>query len=220
MLYKANPGEDSPAPLQGEPHPEDTARAVEAIRDLICREEGLTPTPRATAPAAPAPAPQTARAKRSETAKTEAPKTRQKAEEPAPRAAKPRKPAPSFQPDWRISGAILLLAVMLWRPWLLPALIMLTIAICAIIYFSLGPDRVADIAARWHARLQRRNPDRAARVRALANRVSARLERWARVLPARWTEGLYFPVFESATDDDALPDPFARLMPQERLFVK
>ena len=213
MLYKANPGEDSPAPLQGEPHPEDTARAVEAIRDLICREEGLTPTPRAAAPAAP----KTARTERSETPEAKTPKAHPKADEPTPRAAQPRKPAPSFQPDWRISGAIFVLAVMLWRPWLLPGLMMLTIAICAIIYFSLGPDRVGDIAARWHARLQRRNPDRAARVRALANRVSARLERWARVLPARWTEGLYFPVFDSATDDDALPDPFARLMPQERL---
>lgn len=199
MLYKANPEEGSPAPLEGEAHPEDTARAVDAIRDLICREEGMAPAPQAPA-AQPAP-------KRRRT-------TRVRTEQVPNR----KKRGQGFQPDFRLSMAILVLAIFIWKPLLLPSLTILLITLVAIVYFSIGPDAIADRVALWHYRMHRRNPDRAARWRARANRISARLERWANRLPQRWTEGLYFPSFEWEDETkQTASDPFERLVPQERL---
>ena len=204
MLYKANPEEGSPAPLEGEAHPEDTARAIEAIRDLIYREEGMAEVGMEAEQETPVAKP----------ASTHRPKSCVRTEQ-AP-ALKQR--GKGFQPDFRLSMTILVLAIFIWKPLLLPGLTLLLIALVAIVYFTVGPDAIADRVAPWHYQMHRRNPDRAARWRARANRVSARLERWAKRLPRRWTDGLYFPSFEWEDEtNQTASDPFERLVPQERL---
>lgn len=111
-----------------------------------------------------------------------------------------------------------MLASTLWKPWLLPGLAVGLVVLSVIIYRALGAERVAGWIAGWHARVEARNPARAAAHRARANRLSARLERGAGYLPDRWTQGLYFPTFEAQRDaEEAARDPFARLVPQERL---
>ncbi len=221
MLYKANPSDGTPAPLEGQPHPEDTAHAVEAIRDLICREEGLEPATRE--PQIPAQAEPREPTRRRGLIRRRAPKpaasvARKQPAKSDKQPVKADKQRVSFQPDWRISLAILLIATFIWNPWFLPTLALLIIATGAIVNFTLGPDRVNELAGRWYLKLQRRNPQRAARLRARANRTSALLERWAGYLPSRWTEGLYFPTFDAVPENDATGnDPFARLVPQERI---
>ncbi|MEX0284758.1 MAG: hypothetical protein AB3N23_09115 [Paracoccaceae bacterium] len=216
MLYKANPTEGSPAPLEGEAHPEDTAHAVAAIRDLLNQEQNETPVERAVPEAKPT----VARLKRHvetinepiiepSNALIERPDT--------PETTKTTRKT-GFQPSWRLSLVIFTMAAMIWNPWMLPIFALFMVSVGAITYFSLGPDRVHDGIARWHRRVERRNPKRAGQVRDWANRMSARLERWAGWLPARWTEGLHFPTFEEERDRfEAERDPFARLVPQERL---
>ena len=204
MFYKANPEDGSPAPLAGEAHPEDTACAIEAIRDLIYREEVLEDGGMEAERETPVAKPASTHRRKSYVRTDQGPARKQRGK--------------GFQPDFRLSMTILVLAIFIWKPLLLPGLTLLLIALVAIVYFTVGPDAIADRVALWHYRIHRRNPDRAARWRARANRVSARLERWAKRLPRRWTDGLYFPSFEWEDEtNQTAADPFERLVPQERL---
>lgn len=232
MLYKANTSNDGPAMIEGEAHPEDTARAVDAIRNLICREEGIDPDlypetggqPRPMTRPEPArggvarilpdPAPENTPAS---ALRTPAPAQRRASAAKQP-ATPAREPAQSggFRPSWKLSGAIFAVATMLWRPWLIPSLVLLTLAVAAILWLSIGPDRASQGIAAWHARMARRNPARAETLRRFAARCSLRAERIASHLPDRWTRGLYFPDFEADTGADT-SNPFERLVPQHRL---
>lgn len=228
MLYRANPTKGSLTLIEGQAHPEDTAHSVEAIRNLIRSEKNIAPQPPLAAitpdPAEavvpdPAPAPEQVAPDPAPTPRNSYYKTSQTLEPDvsAPPASNSEKPARQrgFQPSWRLSGIILVLAIFVWNPWVLPSLTLLLLAITAILYFSLGPDRVGAGIARWHARLHRRNPDRAEALRKRAATWSARLERRAALLPAGWTDGLYFPSFEpDETPSDMTCDPFDRLAPR------
>ena len=123
-----------------------------------------------------------------------------------------------FQPGWRVLAVILVLASTIWKPWLLPALSLGLIMISVTIYLSYGPERLTAGITAWHGKVQARNPTRAALHRARANQISARLERIAGYLPDRWTRRLHFPIFEAKRSaEETTKNPFARLVPQERL---
>lgn len=204
MLYKANPQEGDSAPLEGKAYPEDNSHSIEAIRDLICREEGVAEIGMEAKQETSVAKPASTHRRKSCVRTDQGPARKQRGK--------------GFQPDFRLSMTILVLAIFIWKPLLLPGLTLLLIALVAIVYFTVGPDAIADRIALWHYRIHRRNPDRAARWRARANRVSARLERWAKRLPRRWTDGLYFPSFEWEDEtNQTASGPFERLVPQERL---
>ena len=88
--------------------------------------------------------------------------------------------------------------------------------ITLIIYFSLGPDRVDASVAAWHARLRRRDFDKAEDIRRRAAFWSKRISAIVGRLPEKWTTGLYLPDFEEAPElpEKMKKDPFDRLAPQ------
>ncbi len=111
-----------------------------------------------------------------------------------------------FQPSWRLSALLLLAAVVIAWPWLIPGGVALVALTLVITWLTLGPDRASELAAGGYARFARRFPERAAAITAAARRIAA----W---LPERWTGG----VAGAGTDADPetqaklARDPFDRL---------
>lgn len=240
MYYKPQTRHSSAEPLTGQEHPEDTAHAVAAIRALFAEEGQRRTGPISPAPISPAiapepeavPAPVAAPAAQV----TLAPVQTQIVPEPEDiwpyevlddeHAAGPeaqddlsQPAAPSrFSPDWRLSAGIFALALVLFHPLALPLALAFAVLALVMVYARLGSERINAALLRRYADLQDTDPARAAKMRRTGNRWAARLDRWTARLPAHWTQNLYFPVFDSARPDDiAANDPFARLMPQERL---
>ncbi|PIE09149.1 MAG: hypothetical protein CSA73_00010 [Rhodobacterales bacterium] len=114
--------------------------------------------------------------------------------------------------------ATLAVIVVLW-PLVVLGAVLLAVALAAVAWFSLGPDRVYEMILDGYWRLHARNPDRAEALRARAAGLSARLTRLLERLPDRWTQGLYLPSFEEprsdVCEDDS--DPFERLVSQRDL---
>jgi hypothetical protein len=127
-------------------------------------------------------------------------------------------PIRSYQPTRLHQALVLIALVFVLSPWLIPIAMLLTLSIAAIIYFSLGPDRVAELVVAGHERLSRHNPDLAERARLRAVAWSARLVRLVHFLPARWVQGLYLPDFENPVQahEKMQVDPFERLAAQVR----
>ena len=118
----------------------------------------------------------------------------------------------------RLSLALLVLIVFL-RPLAVLGMALVALMVGLITYFSLGPDRVAEMVVAWYRRKKEADPERAEEIRARAARVSQRLGKIVDRLPERWTQGLYLPDFE---ENKPLPecltgDPFDRLIPQREL---
>ncbi|MCJ7874994.1 hypothetical protein [Phaeobacter sp. J2-8] len=113
-----------------------------------------------------------------------------------------------------------LVIVVLVRPWLVVAVGLLALLTAAVVYFSLGPDRVCDLVVSWYTRLRERDPDRAEAIRQRASDASARFAKLLDRLPASWTQGIYIPDFEPDTEllDDTRPDPFDRLAAEARRY--
>ena len=111
---------------------------------------------------------------------------------------------------------MLALAVTLVRPWLIPVSVLLVLACTAIVYFTLGLDRSAELLRAGYDRLAARRPDLAARLRARGIRASAAITRLIARLPERWVGGLYLPDFEPRGDlpEKMREDPFDRLKRQ------
>ncbi len=114
------------------------------------------------------------------------------------------------------------LTAFLLYPVMTLAMLFVVGLIGAIVYLSVGPERVEEFAARRFERLQKRDPDRADVLRKRAIRVVAILNKGIDVLPERWTSGLYLPDFEdSSIQPDKLgADPFERLGPEANAMAK
>ncbi|MCI2399845.1 hypothetical protein [Aliiroseovarius subalbicans] len=119
----------------------------------------------------------------------------------------------------RMMALAMLVVVFIWRPGFVVGMAVLALLIAAIVYFSLGPERVAQMVAAWHGRLAARDPDRAEVLRLRAAWVSKRIATLVNRLPNRWTAGLYLPDFEPEGEmPEAMDnDPFDRLVPQSEL---
>jgi hypothetical protein len=114
--------------------------------------------------------------------------------------------------------AILMLSIIFFvMPWFVLLLLLLSMMIASIIYLSLGPDKVGALVAAWHARLRRRDPDKAEDARRRAALWSNRISAIADHLPEKWTAGLYLPDFEKESErpEKMKTDPFDRLDAQE-----
>ncbi|UYV36397.1 hypothetical protein N4R57_15450 [Rhodobacteraceae bacterium D3-12] len=125
-----------------------------------------------------------------------------------------------FRPTRKQIALFAFLVVMVWRPWLIPAVVFVLFWVGLIAYLTVGPDRIAEIsAARWDW-FQQRYPDRAANLRGKVQRGADRVDGWLARLPESWTDGIYLPDFgrsaaEGGTLDDQ-PDPFDRLAAEQK----
>lgn len=113
----------------------------------------------------------------------------------------------------RRAGMAVIACVIIVYPWLIVTLLVLTVLVSAIAYLTLGPDRVGERVAAWHAGLRARDPERAETLRRRAAAVSRFMSVLAARLPDRWTSGLYLPDFEDTADRPEIlnSDPFDRL---------
>ncbi|MHA6262691.1 hypothetical protein ACXYMO_05780 [Arenibacterium sp. CAU 1754] len=122
------------------------------------------------------------------------------------------------RPD-RIYLFLIAFAVIFFLPvWVVPTVLLFTIMTLAIIYLSLGPDRITEIVLNRYATLKENNPEKAEATRVWAHDFSRRLERLVAKLPESWTQGLYLPTFEEDVDPDEkfAQDPFERLAQQSQ----
>jgi hypothetical protein len=117
----------------------------------------------------------------------------------------------------------LLIVVMLWKPWLLPALIFALFWICLIAWLTMGPDRASEVIAFVWERFARRFPDRAARWLKRIQAGADRIDGWLARLPERWTDGIYLPdlgrsqALEDGEEVVEQPDPFERLAAERQI---
>lgn len=112
----------------------------------------------------------------------------------------------------RILAILLLVTFVLLKPWVFVSLFAAILVTLAVVYLSVGPDRLRRLVLAWFHRLQRRNPERADAVRQRAARIGARVSSLLERLPETWTFGLYVPDFEQPPQN--APDPFDRLAAQ------
>ncbi len=125
-----------------------------------------------------------------------------------------------FRPTRKQIAFVVLVGIMLWRPWLIPGLLFVTFWVALIAYLSVGPDRVREIGqGRWEW-FSARHPERAERVLTWAQRWADRMDGWLARLPERWTDGIYLPDLGRSQADagpvEAQPDPFDRLVAQQQ----
>lgn len=119
-------------------------------------------------------------------------------------------------PAWGRIGLALIGLALLVDPLPVGSVILLVLAGPVIAGATLGPDRSAGILRAIHARIDRRDPARAAALRRRARALSRRLERLARRLPGDWADRLALvgapPHPVAAT---LAGDPFDRLRPTQ-----
>lgn len=122
----------------------------------------------------------------------------------------------------RVLAVLVFLTTFLLYPVMTLAMLFVVGLIGAIVYLSVGPERIEAFAARRFERLQKRDPERADVLRKRAIRVVAILNKGIDILPERWTSGLYLPDFEdSSIQPDKLgADPFERLGPEAKAMAK
>lgn len=117
----------------------------------------------------------------------------------------------------RILAMLILFVVVVLRPWFILSLVFTGMLLTLITYFSLGPDRVGEMVAAWHARLRCRDLDRAEDIRRRAAFWSKHISAIVDRLPEKWTAGLYLPDFEEIPErpEKMKSDPFDRLATRE-----
>jgi hypothetical protein len=122
-------------------------------------------------------------------------------------------PVLSYRPTKKHIFVFLCVVLVLWRPWLVFWTAFLLFAVGVVIYFSAGPDACAERVSRVFAWYAGKRPESAERIRAQAARNVLRLERVLRILPGKWTQGLYLPDFDGSQSQalDDTSDPFDRL---------
>ena len=119
----------------------------------------------------------------------------------------------------RLMALAVIAGIFVWRPMYVIGLVLISLLVALIAYFSIGPDRVAQMIAAWFTRLKTRDPDRAEVLRSRAAKLSTLLGAVVDRLPERWTQGLYLPDFEEPSEQppEMHDDPFDRLVPQSEL---
>ena len=120
----------------------------------------------------------------------------------------------------RLLIAAPIVLIVLWKPWLIPGLVIVAFWLVIAAFAVLGSERMAEGFIRFYVWLDARNPARAERIRDRADRLAMRLDALLDRLPERWTEGLYMPDFSRASlmgdGLDDLPDPFDRIAVEAR----
>lgn len=120
----------------------------------------------------------------------------------------------------RLLIAAPIVLVILWKPWLIPGLVILGFWLVIAAFAVLGSERLAEGFIRFYVWLDARNPARAERIRSRTDRLAMRLDALFDRLPERWTEGLYMPDFSRASllgdGFDDRPDPFDRIAAEAR----
>lgn len=129
-----------------------------------------------------------------------------------------------FRPTRKQIALVALIGIVLWRPWLIPGLLFVAFWVALIVYLTLGPDRVAEIAyGRWQW-FSARYPERAGRLLTRAQRGADRLDGWLARLPERWTDGIYLPDLGRSQSEagpvEDQPDPFDRLAEQQQVMSR
>jgi len=133
---------------------------------------------------------------------------------PMPDAARRRRFKPRRRHIWLLAIAL----VMVWKPLLLPLIVLVTFWIGLICYLTLGHERVAAACAQIWSRFAARWPARAARA---LKRGDAFALWWDGVLdrlPEKWAARLALPDLSGdapGLPDDA-PDPFDKLAARNR----
>ena len=133
---------------------------------------------------------------------------------PMHNAAQRRRLMPRRKHVWLLALAL----VMVWKPLLLPLIVLVTFWIGLICYLTLGHERSAAGAARIWSGYERRWPARAARARRRADGFALWWDRVLDRLPERWAARLAMPDLSGdapGLPDDA-PDPFERLAARNR----
>lgn len=122
----------------------------------------------------------------------------------------------SYRPTRKHITLAVLAGIMLYRPLLIPLVLLLVFWVVLIAYLSLGPDRWAEILSNGWLRLKARRPALAERLRLKADRAA---EKWDKILdrlPEAWAERLALPDFSDQPDPEDRPDPFDRLAAEAR----
>lgn len=105
-----------------------------------------------------------------------------------------------------------IIAVLYFRPWLIPITLFIVFLSVLIAYLTLGPDRVAELVVGAWQRLRLRRPELAETIRQRAEAAALRIDAALDRVPGSWTDGLHVPDFSEP--DPAVanrPDPFDRL---------
>lgn len=128
-----------------------------------------------------------------------------------------------FEPTKKQGVFLIFLAVMIWRPWLIPGLLFLTFWLGLIAYFTLGPERVSELVQAGWERFSRRFPERAGRILARVQHGADRMDGWLARLPERWTDGIYLPDLGRSTVNEnpveERDDPFEKLAAEREALM-
>ncbi|SLN41724.1 hypothetical protein PEL8287_02099 [Roseovarius litorisediminis] len=121
----------------------------------------------------------------------------------------------NYTPTRKHSIIAVLALIMVLRPWFLPVFLFVSFWVILISYFSLGPDRVAELLVGLWQRIDRRNPKLAESIRQRAEAGAERIDAFMDRLPAKWTEGYQSPDFSRLAEPDPVSqdqlDPFDRI---------
>lgn len=118
----------------------------------------------------------------------------------------------AYEPKRRHIAVIAFMAVMIWRPWLIPGLVLLLVLVAIIVHLTLGPDRVAELLDPLREKAAKRFPDKAAELHRRAQLGADKVESWVEKLPARWRDNLTVPdLGRSGEPQFDGEDPFSKL---------
>ncbi len=120
---------------------------------------------------------------------------------------------PRYKPTVRQAALAAGILVMVVKPWLLPILLVLVLAVLLVSYWTLGHDRSVEVGVRAMEVFRKYCPELAARLEERARNGLRRVNAMVEKLPEKWTEGLYLPDLEPASDkpEKMQNDPFDRL---------
>lgn len=117
------------------------------------------------------------------------------------------------RPNWQEITLGALLTWFLLDPVRVASIFLLIVCSCILLCYAIGAGRVGRLLARGHARIAKRNPARAERLRSAAERLVDAVAELASWLPEYWTDGLYLPDLSrnASADDDIAFQRMARM---------
>ena len=122
-----------------------------------------------------------------------------------------------YKPRWSHNLMILSLAIFLYSPVGVIAVVALAIAALVLSYWVVGAVRMGTVGRACFGLYHRVLPAQADRVLDSANRTSDRMQALSNRLPSRLSQGLYLPSFSGdRTSDLDLVEPFDRLLSQRQ----
>ena len=123
----------------------------------------------------------------------------------------------NYRPTKKHVAWAVVAGLVIYRPLMVPLVVLLLVWLVLIAYLTLGPDRWGEILGGAWQRLHARKPDLAQRIRPRADRFAEKFDRLLDWLPDSWAERLALPAFSGAQEgDDDRPDPFDRLAAEAR----